>query len=76
MEQIQVSGTCSIEGCGSLEEGEVMVLLNIYNKQNLTKKDVKAFLGLADNRAVYPIFQAVSVCLTDLTKVTATSVVE
>ena len=30
MEQIQVSGTCNIEGCGSLGEGEVMVLLNIY----------------------------------------------
>ena len=76
LEQIQVSGTCSTEGCGALEEGEVKVLLNIYNNKNLTKKDVKAFLGLADNRAVNPIFQAVSVCLTDLTKATAPSVVQ
>ena len=40
MEQIQVPGTYSIEGCGSLEEGEVMVLLNIYNKK-LDKKGCK-----------------------------------
>ena len=25
-------GHVAVEGCGSLEEGEVMVLLNIYNK--------------------------------------------